>query len=134
MRQLTQWRRQGAFSTYQKLSETFMERSTEWRTCSIWHKFHSIMLLSPKFKMVAQISPWIAWNWWFLVKPRKWNVLFHRKISNGKTGLLFQNSTYSRKRFSGTSGKREFPDFSEFLGKWKAPKKTSSWNLRVYRF
>ena len=46
-----------AFSRYQKLSETSMERSIEWRMCSIWHKFHSFMRSSPKFKMVAQISP-----------------------------------------------------------------------------
>ena len=79
-----------AVSIYQNLSETSMERSIEWRMCSIWHKFHSFMLSSPKFKLVAQISPWIAWNCrWFLVKTREWNMLFHRKFSNGKTGLPF---------------------------------------------
>ena len=46
-----------AVSIYQNLSETSMERSIEWRMCSIWHKFHSFMRSSPKFKMVAQISP-----------------------------------------------------------------------------
>ena len=28
-----------------------------WKGRSIWHKFHSLMRSSPKFKMVAQISP-----------------------------------------------------------------------------
>ena len=37
------------------------------------------MLSLPEFQMEAQISPWIAWNWGFLAKTRKWNVHFHRK-------------------------------------------------------
>ena len=72
-----------AVSIYQNLSETSMERSIEWRTCSIWHKLHSLMLLSPKFKMVAQISPWITWNRWFLVKTRKSN-------NHASTSYLFK--------------------------------------------
>ena len=98
-----------AVSIYQNLSETSMERSIEWRMCSIWHKFHSFMRSSPKFKMVAQISPWIAWNCrWFLVKTREWNMLFHQKFSSGKTGLSFYNSSYSRELSSGTFRKRVF--------------------------
>ena len=58
----------GAFSIYQNLSETSIERSIEWGKCSIWHKFHSFMLSSPKCKMVAKILPWTAWNWWLLVE------------------------------------------------------------------
>ena len=98
-----------------------MERSIEWRMCSIWHKFHSFMLSSPKFKLVAQISPWIAWNCrWFLVKTREWNMLFHRKFSNGKTRLPFKNSSYSRELSSGTLRKRVFHEhpnwnFQNFL-------------------
>ena len=80
----------GAFHIYQKLWETSMERSMEWRTCTIWHKFHCYMLLSPKFKMVTQISPWIARNWWFPVKTRKWNVVFHWKVSNVRQDYLFK--------------------------------------------
>ena len=53
------------------------------------------MVSSPKFKMVAQISPWIAWNCWFLSKIRKWNMHFHWKVSKAKTGLRFQFSSYS---------------------------------------
>ena len=98
----------GAFSIYQNLSETSIERSIEWRTCSIWHKFHSFMLSSPKCKMVAKILPRTAWNCWFLVKTRKWNTHFHWKISDGKTGLPFQNSPYSREFSSGTPGKSVF--------------------------
>ena len=41
-------------------------------------------------RRVAQISPWISWNCrWLLVKTREWNMLFHWKFSNGKTGLPF---------------------------------------------
>ena len=61
-----------ALSIYQKLWETYMERSIEWRTCSIWHKFHSFMLSSPKFKKMAEISLWRAWN--CLAKTPKWNM------------------------------------------------------------
>ena len=85
-----------------------MERSIEWRTCSIWHKFHSFMLSSPKFKMVTQISLWIAWNWWFLLKTLKWNMHFHWKVSNRKTGSPFKKFTHSWKSFSGTHGKCVF--------------------------
>jgi len=92
-------------SIYQKLWETSMERSIERGTCSIWRKFHSFMLSSPKFKTVTQISPWIAWNWWFLVKTCKWNMHFNGRVSKGKTGLPFQNSTYSREFFSRTHRK-----------------------------
>ena len=66
--------------------------------------------LVTKFKMVAQISTWIAWNWSLDVKTRKGNMHFLRKNSNKKTGLPFQNSTYSLEFSSGT----------KFLGKWKA--------------
>ena len=76
------------------LWETNMERSIEWRTCSIWHNFYSFMLLSPKFKKVAQITSWIAWNWWFLAKTLKWNMHFHWMVSKGITGLPFQFSSY----------------------------------------
>ena len=71
-----------ALSIYQKLWETSMERSIEWRTCSIWHKFHFFMLSSPKFKIATHILPWIAWNRWFLLKTRKWNMHFQWKVSN----------------------------------------------------
>ena len=37
-----------AFSIYQNFSETAVERSIEWRTCSIWHKFYSSMLFVTK--------------------------------------------------------------------------------------
>ena len=104
----------GAFSIYQKLSKTSMERSIEWRSCSFWHKFHSFMFSSPKFKM-AQRSSWIAWNWWFLlqtptsspglfprshpffegkalgtrlVQTHKWNML--GKFPTGKQDYLFK--------------------------------------------
>ena len=82
-----------ALSIFSKLWGTSMERSIEWRTCSIWHKFHSFMLSSPKFKMVAQISTWKPWNWWFLAKTRKWNIHFHRKSflrENRTTFSIFQ--------------------------------------------
>ena len=81
-----------ALSIYQKLWETYMERSIEWRTCSTWHKFHSFMLSSPKFKKMAEISPWIAWN--CLAKTLKWNMHFHWMVSKGITGLPFQFSSY----------------------------------------
>ena len=81
-----------ALSIYQKLWETYMERSIERRTCSIWHKFHSFMLSSPKFKKMAEISPWIAWN--CLAKTLKWNIHFHWMVSKGITGLPFQFSSY----------------------------------------
>ena len=40
---------------------------------------------------------------------------FYRKVSSGKTGLPFQNPTYSREFFSGTHGKR-VSQIPEFLG------------------
>ena len=46
--------------------------------------------LVTKFKMVAQISTWIAWNWSLHVKTRKGNMHFLRKNSNKKTGLPFK--------------------------------------------
>ena len=38
---------------------------------------------------------------------------FYRKVSSGKTGLPFQNPTYSREFFRGTRGKRvnQNPEF-----------------------
>ena len=63
------------------------------------------------------------------MKTRKWNVFFHRKVSNRKTALPLQNSLYSRKFSGGTHGKRvpltSQPEVQEFLGKWKAPSETS---------
>ena len=99
-----------------------------WKGRSIWHKFHSLMRSSPKFKMVAQISPWIAWNCrWFLVKTRKWTMLFHRKFPKGKQlGLPFLKMQKSPELSSGTSGKRvshQHPNwnFRNFLVNGKRP-------------
>ena len=81
-----------ALSIYQNLWETYTERSIEWRTCSIWHKFHSFILSSPKFKKMAEVSSWIAWN--CLAKTLKWNMHFHLMVSKGITGLPFQFFSY----------------------------------------
>ena len=81
-----------ALSIYQKLWETYMERSIQWRTCFIWHKFHSFMLSSPKLKKMAEVSSWLAWN--CLAKTLKWNMHFHWMVSKAITGLPFQFSSY----------------------------------------
>ena len=87
-----------------------------------------VMLLSPIFMMVAQISLWIAWNGrWFLVKTRKWNMLFHRKFPKGKQlGLPFFKMQLFPGTFQWNVRKTCVPstsqlEFSEFLSKWKAP-------------
>ena len=43
-----------------------------------------------------------------LCETRKWNTQFHRKISNGKTGLPFQKFHFFRKFSSGTNRKIMF--------------------------
>ena len=43
-----------------------------------------------------------------LWETRKWNTQFHRKISNGKTGLPFQKFHFFRKFSSGTNRKIMF--------------------------
>ena len=43
-----------------------------------------------------------------LCGTRKWNTQFHRKISNGKTGLPFQKFHFFRKFSSGTNRKIVF--------------------------
>ena len=104
---------------YQKRSETSMERSIEWRRVPF--DTSSIGLCSRH----QNSRWWHSYIWLFLVKTRKWNMFFHREIFNGKTGLPFQNSTYSRELSRGTSENvcpinipTEFP---EFLSKWKVP-------------
>ena len=42
------------------------------------------------------------------LKTCKWNTHFHRKVSNGKTGLPFQNFHSFQKFSSGTSQKHVF--------------------------
>ena len=87
------------FHIYQKLSEISMKNSIEWRTCSIWRKFDSfIILLSPKLKMVAQISPWIAYNWWLFVNGTC--------ISTGKFQQEKRATFPKFHLFPGTHGKR----------------------------
>ena len=78
------------------------------------------MVSSPKFKMVAQISPWIAWNCWFLSKIRKWNMHFHWKVSKAKTGLRFQFSSYSLDFSSRMPSKSKFIYISSGISCWDA--------------
>ena len=64
-----------------------------------WLRFYA-----PKFKNVAVNSLEV-------VRPSKsckWNTHFHRKVSNGKTGLPFQKFHLFRKFSSGTNRKRVF--------------------------
>ena len=115
-----------------------MERSIGWRMHSIWYKFHSFMLLSPNFKMVVQISPSTACkNWGFLAKTCKWNMLFHQNVSNRKTGLPFQNSTYSWELSSGTPRKCVFHQhanwkFRNFWVNEKCPRSQHSPGVRFH--
>ena len=62
-----------------------------------------------------------------LCETRKWNSQFHRKISNGKTGLPFQKFHFFPEIFQRNEPKNHVPftsqpEFSEFLGNWKTPK------------
>ena len=73
--------------------------------------FHLIQVRSPpsdcdfkKFKNVAVNSLEVVRPF----KSCKWNTYFHRKVSNGKTGLPFQNFRLFRKFSSGTNQKRVF--------------------------
>ena len=52
-----------------------------------------------------RIHPRKAWNWWILVKLINGTHIFHRKVSNGKTGLPFQTFHLFRKVSSGTHQK-----------------------------
>ena len=59
-------------------------------------------------------------------KNCKWNTHFHRKVSNGKTGLPFQKFRLFRKFSSGTNQKRVFHlhpnrNFRNFLVNGKRP-------------
>ena len=59
-------------------------------------------------------------------KSCKWNTHFHRKVSNGKTGLPFQKFRLFRKFSSGTNQKRVFHlhpnrNFRNFLVNGKRP-------------
>ena len=55
------------FHIYQNLSEISMKRSIEWITSLTQVRFVYAFVTTPKFKMVAQISPWVAYNWWLFV-------------------------------------------------------------------
>ena len=60
-------------------------------------------------------------------KSCKWNTHFHRKVSNGKTGLPFQKFRLFRKFSSGTNQKRVFHlhpkrNFRNFLVNGKRPR------------
>ena len=112
--------RRRALSIYQTLWETSMERSIERRTCELTQVPFAEMVSSPKFKMVAQISPWIAWNCWFLSKIRKWNMHFHWKVSKAKTGLRFQFSSYSLDFSSRMPSKSKFIYISSGISCWDA--------------
>ena len=66
-------------------------------------------------------------------KSCKWNTHFHRKVSNGKTGLPFQKFRLFRKISSGTNQKRVFHlhpnrNFRNFLVNGKRPMLVSSPN------
>ena len=57
-------------------------------------------------------------------KSCKWNTHFHRKVSNGKTGVPLQKFHLFRKFSSGTNQKRVFHlhpnrNFRFFVGKWQ---------------
>ena len=64
-----------------------------------WLRFYA-----PKFKNVAVNSLEVVRPF----KSCKWNTHFHRKVSNGKTGLPFQKFRLFRKFSSGTNQKRVF--------------------------
>ena len=60
-------------------------------------------------------------------KSCKWNTHFHRKVSNGKTGLPFQKFRLFRKFSSGKNQKRVFHlhpnrNFRNFLVNGKLPR------------
>ena len=67
-------------------------------------RFVYAFVTAPKFKMVAQISPWIAYNWWLFVNEHA----LPPEISDGKRGPPFQNCTYSQELSGGTPPKRVF--------------------------
>ena len=114
-----------AVSIYQNLSETSMERSIEWRMCSIWHKFHSFMRSSPKFKTgstdiavnILELPVTPCENSWM---EHAFSLeIFQRE--NRTTFLKFQlfpGTWYAQKTCVPLTSLMEF---SEFLSKWKAP-------------
>ena len=93
--------------------------------------FHLTQVRSPpsdcdftgkKFKNVAVNSLEVVRPF----KSCKWNTHFHRKVSNGKTGLPFQKFRLFRKFSSGTNQKRVFHlhpnrNFRNFLVNGKRP-------------
>ena len=86
-----------------------------------WLRFYA-----PKFKNVAVNSLEVVTPF----KSCKWNTHFHRKVSNGKTGLPFQKFRLFRKFSSRTNQKRVFhlhPDrnFRNFLVNGKRPQFTA---------
>ena len=112
-----------AFSIYQKLSEASMERSFHLTQVPFAYAF--VTKIQDGSTDIAQ---WIAWNRrWFLVKTRKWNMLFHRKFPKGKQlGLPFLKIQLFPGTFQWNVRKTCVPstsqlEFSEFLSKWKAP-------------
>ena len=75
-----------------------------------------------RFKNVAENSLEVVRPF----KSCKWNTHFHRKVSNGKTGLPFQKFRLFRKFSSGTNQKRVFHlhpnrNFRNFLVNGKRP-------------
>ena len=77
-----------------------MERSIEWRTCSIF--FHALVI------KIQDGDTDIAANSLELVKTLDWNVQFPPESFERVTRLRFQNPTYSRQFFIATHEKRVF--------------------------
>ena len=115
-----------AFSIYEKFQENVGGNFHQ-----VKNVFHLTQVRSPSSDcdFTRQNFKNVAVNSLEVVRPLKsckWNTHFHRKVSNGKTGLPFQTSRLFRKFSNGTNQKRVFHlhpnrNFRNFLVNGKRP-------------